>query len=170
VLRAAGRTAVGSAALAIGVTGLTVLFGITALFRGAVVGTLLGGAVVVQVRAADFIAIAICIVLGTAAVIDVLYLDLRERASEYATLKAFGWKDSTMRYLVMTEGALIGTLGAVTGAAAGVGIMAFLGAGSARVVPWAALAAMVGIGLAISGSVLPAQMLRRRSLASLFAE
>jgi ABC-type antimicrobial peptide transport system permease subunit len=170
MLRAPGRLAVGAAALAIGVAGLTVLLGITALFRGAVVGTLMGGAVVLKVRTSDYVAIGMCIALGTAAVIDVLYLDLRERAGEYATLYSVGWRDSTMRTLVMTEGAVVGTLGALAGATAGVATMTWLGAGISHILPSAVLAAGVGVALAVVGSLLPAQMLRRRSLASLTAE
>jgi len=58
VLRTPGRTVVGALSLAVGVTALTLLIGVTLAFRGAIGGTLLGDYVTVQVRGVDYIAVA----------------------------------------------------------------------------------------------------------------
>lgn len=52
VRRTRGRSALAAAGLAIAVAALTVIIGVVSAFRGAVVGSLLGNAVAVQVRGA----------------------------------------------------------------------------------------------------------------------
>jgi predicted lysophospholipase L1 biosynthesis ABC-type transport system permease subunit len=56
VTRTPGRTLIGVASLAVGIAALTLLTAVTVAFRGMIVGTLLGDAVVVQVRGVDYIA------------------------------------------------------------------------------------------------------------------
>ena len=93
VLRVPGRAALGALSVAIGVCALTLLLAATVAFHDVLVGTLLGDAVALDVRATDRIAVAATVVLGVAAVADVLYLNLRERATELATLRATGWDE-----------------------------------------------------------------------------
>ena len=50
---------------------LTLLVAITLAFRGAVVGTLLGDVVAVQIRGVDYVAVAATVTLGVLAVADV---------------------------------------------------------------------------------------------------
>ncbi len=95
------------------------LTAVTFAFRGVVVGTLLGNAVAVQVRGVDYVATIATIALGVLAVADVVFLNIRERAPELATIRAFGWRESALSRLVVTEGALIGVGGALAGAALG---------------------------------------------------
>ena len=90
ILRTPGRSALAATSLAIGAGALTLLVGITLAFRGVVVGSLLGDAIAVQVRGVDYIAVAATVALGVLAVADVLFLNLRERAAELATLRATG--------------------------------------------------------------------------------
>ena len=66
------------------------------------------------------------VLLGAAAVADVLYLNIRDRAAELATLRATGWTDAALGRLVGYEGFLLGVLGAVTGAGLGLGGAAWL--------------------------------------------
>ena len=51
---------------------LTLLVAVTLAFRGAVVGTLLGNVVTVQVRGVDYVAVAATVILGVLAVADAL--------------------------------------------------------------------------------------------------
>ncbi|WP_344929054.1 FtsX-like permease family protein, partial [Streptosporangium carneum] len=89
--RSPGRTLLGAATLTVAVFGLTVLLGVTYGFRGRVVGSLLGDAIVVQARPADYAAVTVMFTLAALAVADVLYLGVRERDAELATLRASGW-------------------------------------------------------------------------------
>src|SRR5262249_22841820 len=126
-----GRTLLAVLALAVGVCGLTLLAVIQLAFHGAVAGTLLGDAVAVQVRGVDLIAVAFTGLLGVVAVADVLYLNVRERAVEYATLQATGWSAAALGRLVGYEALGLGLLGCMLGAGAAIGLATtFLGTDS----------------------------------------
>ncbi len=122
------RTLLGSLGLVVTVAALTVLVAIERSFGGTLVGTLLGNAISVQVRTSDFVAVGLTILLAGVSVADVLYLNLRERSAELATLRAVGWSDAHIRMTVVLEALGIGALGSLTGAAVGVALGAgFLG-------------------------------------------
>jgi putative ABC transport system permease protein len=171
VLRTPGRAAVGAISLAIGVTALTILAAVTFAFRGDVVGSLLGNAVAVQVRGVDYLAVTATIVLGVLAVADVVFLNIRERAPELAVIRAFGWRETTLSRLVITEGAIIGLAGSLAGAALGLAVAARL-AGQLPATGYLIAAAAVAGGLLVTtaAAVLPAQALRRLPAAHLLAE
>lgn len=169
--RVPGRALVGALSLAIGVCALTVLVAITRAFNGAAVGTLLGDAITLQVRGVDYFAVAATILLGGLATADVLYLNVRERAGEFAALRAMGWTEGALRRLVSWEGLAIGGAGAVVGAAAGVGLAAWF---TSDVAPatWVAgiLAALTGLAVTLLALTVPTAALRRLPTAAVLAE
>jgi putative ABC transport system permease protein len=171
VSRSPGRTLAGALSLAVGIAALSVLIAVTTAFRGVVVGTLLGSAIGLQVRAIDYVAAAATVALGVLAVGDVVFLNIKERAAELATIRSFGWPESALVRLVVTEGVLIGIAGSLTGAAAGVALAAQL-AGQLPVRLLAAAAAVVAVGVLVTAAtaVLPAQLLRHLPAAHLLAE
>ena len=171
VARTPGRTLIGMLSLAVGIAGLTLLTAVTFAFRGAVAGTLLGNAIAVQVRGVDYIAVGAIVALGVLAVADVLFLNIRERAAELATIRAFGWRDSALARLVVSEGAVIGVGGSLAGAAAGLAATAeFAGQFPPGLIAVAAVAAAAGVILTAAAALLPAGLLRRLPAASLLAE
>ena len=171
VLRTPGRTLVGALSLAVGVMSLTLLVAVTLAFRGAVVGTLLGNVVTVQVRGVDYIAVAATVTLGVLAVADAVVISITERAAELATIRAFGWPEPVLYRLVITEGALTGLAGSVAGAAAGL-IAAAVFAGQLPPLLFAAAGAAVVAGILVTSlaALLPAQLLHRLPAAQLLAE
>jgi putative ABC transport system permease protein len=171
VLRTPGRSLVGALSLAVGVAALTMLTAVTLAFRGAVVGSLLGNVVAVQVRGADYAAVTATVALGVLAVADVLFLNIRERAAELAAIRAFGWPESALGRLVVTEGAAIGLAGSLAGAAAGLAVAAeFAGQFPARLLLAATGAVLAGVLITVVAALLPAQLLRRLPTAQLLAE
>ena len=104
VLRTPGRSLIGALSLAVGVMRTH-----PARRRspwpsaGAIVGTLLGNVVTVQVRGVDYVAVVTTVILGVLAVADALLISIAERAPEIATIRAFGWPEPTLRRLVITE-------------------------------------------------------------------
>lgn len=169
--RVPGRTALGALALAGGVAALVALIGIGAAFKGEVAGSLLGNAVTVQVRTADYVAAAITALLGAAAIADVLYTNIRDRAAEYALLRATGWPDRALTRLVLTEAALMATAGAVLGAGLALAAnSAFLGGYSATFGWVAALAVAAAILVSVCCAALPARALHTESTAQILAE
>jgi putative ABC transport system permease protein len=171
VLRTPGRSLVGAFGLAVGVAALTTLTAVTLAFRGTIVGSLLGNAVAVQVRGVDYVAVAATIALGVMAVADVLFLNIRERAAELATIRALGWPESALGRLVVTEGAAIGLCGSLVGAAAGLaGAAEFAGQFPAQLLLAATAAGLAGVLVTVIAALVPAQLLRRMPTAQLLAE
>jgi putative ABC transport system permease protein len=171
VTRTPGRTAIGVVSLAIGIAALTLVTAVTVAFRGMIVGSLLGDAVAVQVRGVDYIAAGATVALGVLAVADVVFLNITERAAELATIRSFGWHDTTLARLVVTEGAIIGITGSLAGAGIGLAAAAwFAGQLPARLLAIAAAAVAAGILITAAAALLPAALLRRLPLAHLLAE
>ncbi|MGC4787340.1 FtsX-like permease family protein [Micromonospora sp. DT178] len=169
--RTPGRTLLGAGALAIGVAALTLVAAAGYAFRGAIVGSLLGDTVSLSVRGADTMAAVATVLLGAAAVADVLYLNIRDRAAELATLRAVGWSDAALGRLIAYEGLALGLLGAVTGAGLGLGGAAWLvGALPGTLVTVAALVAVAGVLVTSMAALVPAALLRRLPTARLLAE
>ncbi|MGS2613752.1 FtsX-like permease family protein, partial [Micromonospora sp. LZ34] len=171
LVRTPGRTLLGAGALAIGVAALTVVAAVGYAFRGAIVGSLLGDTVSLSVRGADTLAAVATVLLGAAAVADVLYLNIRDRAAELAALRATGWTDLALGRLVGYEGLLLGGLGALAGAGLGVAGAAWLvGDVPAALVLVAGLTAVGGVLLTAGAALAPAALLRRLPTARLLAE
>jgi putative ABC transport system permease protein len=105
------------------------------------------------------------------AVADVLLLNIRERAGELATIRALGWRESALSRLIVTEGAIIGLAGSLTGAALGLVAAAnFAGHLPARLYLIAAIGCAAGVVVTAAVALLPAQALRRLPAALLLAE
>ena len=171
VARTPGRTAIGVVSLAVGIAAVTMLTAVTFAFRGVIVGSLLGDAVAVQVRSVDYVAAAATVILGVLAVADTVFLNIRERAPELATIRSFGWRDSALARLVITEGAIIGVTGSLVGAGLGLAAAAwFAGQLPARLLLIAAAAVAAGVLVTAAAALLPAALLRRLPTADLLAE
>jgi hypothetical protein len=171
VLRTPGRAVVGAVSLAVGVGALTILAAVTFAFRGVVVGSLLGNAVAVQVRGVDYVAVGATVALGILAVADVIFLNIRERAPELSAIRTFGWHESALSRLVLTEGAIIGLAGSLAGAAIGLVAAAQLaGQFPATLYLIAGAAVLGGLLVTTTAALLPAQALRRLPATHLLAE
>jgi hypothetical protein len=171
LIRTPGRSLLGASALAIGIAALTLVTVVAWTFRGAVVGSLLGDAVSLSVRGADVLAATATVLLGVAAVADVLYLGIRDRAAEFAALRATGWTESALSRLVAYEGLLLGGLGALAGAGLGLAAAAWLvGEVPPALLLVAAVTAAGGILLSGLAALVPTALLRRLPIARLLAE
>lgn len=171
LVRTPGRSLLGALSLAIGVCALTLLLAVTLAFRGQLVGSLLGGAISVQIRGVDYLAAAVTMLLGAVAVADVLYLNIRERSAEFATLRAIGWREGPLARLVTLEGTGMGLIGSVVGAAVGLAAAAtFAGSLPPALLLIATSAAVAGTMIAAAAAFLPATALRRLPTAATLAE
>jgi hypothetical protein len=171
VARTPGRTLAGVASLAVGVAALTLLVAVMLAFRGVVVGSLLGNAVAVEVRGVDYVAVAATLAIGVLAIADIVFLNIRERAAELATIRSFGWPEPALARLVITEGTVIGIAGSLAGAGLGLAAAAeFAGPPPAGAFAAAAAAAAAGVLVTAAASLLPARLLRRVPAATLLAE
>ena len=144
---------------------------IVVAFQGAVVGTFLGDAVALQVRAPDLIAAGCLTLLGVVAVATIGFLGIIEDATSYAALQAVGWRDTSLGGALATQAALIRAVGGVAGGALGIGLVAWLvGDLNPATLTVAAAAAAFLILLAIAASLAPAAWLRRLPVARILAE
>jgi putative ABC transport system permease protein len=156
--RIPSRTLVAAFGLFIGVAALSILVAVNAAFKDALVGTLLGHAISLQVRPVDFLSVALVIVLAGLSVADVLYLNIRERAAELVTLRTSGWRRRDETTLVAFEALGIGAIGSVAGAALGMAVSGFIvrGVGIGPVLQGGATGIAVGILAALLASIVPA--------------
>jgi putative ABC transport system permease protein len=146
------------------------LLAVTTSFNGQLAGDLLGQAVTVQVRGVDYAAVVVMVVLGVFGVADVLYLNVRERSSELATLQATGWSRRQVARLITCEGAVLGVVGSLLGAVVGIELVStFTSETVSSAIPLAVAALAAGTALGAFAAVLPAQALPRR-LATALAE
>jgi putative ABC transport system permease protein len=171
VLRTPGRAVLAAISLAVGIVAFTVLAAVSAAFHGVLVGSLLGSAVSVQVRGVDYIAAIATITVGVVAVADVIFLNIRERASELSAIRCFGWRESALGRLVVTEGALVGLIGSLAGAAVGLVLAAKIaGQLPDRLYAIAAAEVITGVVITSIAALLPIQILRRLPASHLLAE
>jgi ABC-type antimicrobial peptide transport system permease subunit len=125
--RVRGRTILGAAGLALGVAAFTILLAVTLAFQGEVTGSLLGNAIVAQARTADYLSVALSLLLGAAGAVDVLVLSQRERAGDLAVLRATGWTSRDLARLTLYEGVGLALLGGFTGSLLGLAVVTALG-------------------------------------------
>lgn len=169
--RTPGRTVLGALSLAVGVGGLTLVTAVTWAFHGTVTGTMLGDAISIRVRGVDVVAVVATILIGSLAVADVLYLNVRDRAAEFATLLASGWSDAALSRLIAYEALAIGLFGGVTGGGISVWAAAqFVGTVTPALVLTATISAIAGAVMAVLASVVPMTLRRRVPMSILLAE
>jgi putative ABC transport system permease protein len=176
VLRSRGRTALGVAGLGLAVAALTVLLAITMAFRGQVTGSLLGAVVIADVRTVDYLAVGLSLVLGAVALVDVVVMNQKGRAGEYATLAATGWSGRELVTVATYEGLVMAATGGLAGAVVGLAVAAALAgslltAGAVVTMVVAALAAAVGgLGVVLVALLAPARRFARLAPAVVLAE
>ncbi|WP_425555202.1 FtsX-like permease family protein [Dactylosporangium matsuzakiense] len=100
-----------------------------------------------------------------------LYLNIRDRSAELATLRATGWTAGALARLVAAEGFGIGVLGGLAGAGLGLGGAAWLVGSVTLGLLWtAAVAVVAGALIATVAAIVPALLLQRLPTAQLLAE
>jgi putative ABC transport system permease protein len=170
--RVPARTLLGASGLTIGVAALGVLVGIERAFRGTLVGTVLGNAISVQVRGADYAAVGLTIGLAACSLADVVYLNLRERQAELVTLRTLGWSPGHIRQTVLWESLGLGLLGCLAGAVVALLLgTLLLSVPFTSVLEASLLATAGGVLAALVASLLPLSQVNRLSApATLAAE
>jgi len=153
-------------AIAIVVIALSVLVVIAWTFSGAVAGSLLGEAVILQVRTADIIAGFVLTMLGLVCLVMTLRFAHLEDQSDWATLAAVGWSPALITRAVLAQGAVVAIVGAVLGAVAALvvisGIIGYLS--TAYLPPITLVAVSIGVACVLAALV-PALILQRLPLA-----
>ncbi len=110
------RSCFAALGLALAAAAATTLIAVTGAFHNVVVGTLLGNVVDLQARPADVAAVSATCLLAAAGLWLSTLLTIRDRATEFATLRAIGWAEAALRRLLLLEAAVVGLTGALSGA------------------------------------------------------
>lgn len=169
--RSRTRTLLAVLGLVVATAAFTMLLAVAVGFQGAVVGTVLGDAVALQTRASDYAAAGATFALAGIGVGNLMYLNIRDRGAELATLRAVGWTEAALRRLLLTEGALIGALGGVIGAVLGLAAaVAFLGSMPFLVLAAAVATALAAVLISMIATVLASTLLLRLPTATLLTE
>ena len=118
----------------------------------------------------DLLALAAVVVAGLG-IVNTLSMDTWERIRELGMLRAAGMSRRQVWRSVLVEAGILGSIGAVVGCVAGLGIGALLvafagGLGTGIEVPWATivLALVLGVALAMLAAAQPARIAGRRSI------
>lgn len=166
------RTLLGAGGLTVAIAAATFLAIVTLAFRGAVVGTVLGDAVAVDVRAADYAAVAATLLLALVGVVTVMYLNIRERGVELATLASIGWSAATLNRVITYEALVIGALGTASGIAIGAGgaAIVFDRAPVGSLLLTVALSVAVGLAITLLAAAGAGHLVRRIPITAVLAE
>jgi hypothetical protein len=170
VRRVPARSAAASVGLFIASAALTLLLAINQAFQGHVVGTLLGDAVSVEVRGLDFLVVGVIVLLATLSLADVLYLNLRERAAEFVTLRTVGWSDRYLVQVVATEAAILGLLGTIPGSLTALLVGLQLGVPVFPLLLASTISILGGLIVALLASIAPLARLSTLTTPSVLAE
>ncbi|MEV6367054.1 FtsX-like permease family protein [Micromonospora musae] len=171
LVRTPARTLVGAVSLAAGVGAATLIAAALWAFNDGMVGSLLGQAVSVQVRGVDLLAVSGLLLFGVLGVADVLYLNVRERAAEFATLRAIGWPDATLNRLLVYEALGVGALGCALGVGGGLGsVVLLVGRVDGRLAALAVAVTAAALLLTVLAALVPAILIRRLPTAVLLGE
>ena len=167
--RVPGRCALAAVGLGVGVAALAVLLAAQASFNSSIGDSALAGLVTATTRGTDVISALLAVALGAAAVADVTYLNLRERAGELAALEASGWGRRQIGVLLTVEGLFTALVGAVGGGAVGLVAASIAFGLSWPVIGGAAAAAAGGTVVALAGTAAVLLFTSDRPLAAVLA-
>ncbi|WP_415143448.1 FtsX-like permease family protein [Nocardioides sp.] len=164
------RTLLGACGLT--VAAATLLLVVSLGFRGAVVGTVMGNAVAIQVRTADYAAVGATLLLALLGVVNVIYLNIRERSVEFAALLSMGWSARELNRSVLWEALGLGMLGTTSGVLLGVAAAAAFIAGAplSAIGLTALICVGVGLGVTLLAALSASQLLRRLPITALLTE
>ena len=112
----------------------------------------------------------LAVIIGAFGIVNTLTLGVTERAREIAVLRAHGMTVNQVQGMVVTEAAIMGTIGGLLAAAAGLAVTWLLVVVAPRdfaaglVVPWPLVGATVLLGVAVASAagLYPARMAGKR--------
>ena len=169
--RSRTRTLLAVLGLVVATAAFTLLLAISVGFQGAVVGSILGDAVALQTRTSDYAAALATFALAGIGVGNLMYLNIRDRGPELATLRATGWTEQHLRQLLLTEGALIGAIGGTLGALLGLAAaLALIGSLPILVLVAALATAVAAILISLAATLLATTLLLRLPTTLLLTE
>jgi ABC-type lipoprotein release transport system permease subunit len=135
------------------------LFFIFVTFRleGILFTTWLGQYVSLEIGKAHYIAIVVALLVAILTTFQIMWQNVSERKTEIAILKAVGWKNQSIRVLILIEGVLIGVLAGFLGYVIGLGGIHFIYQQFPYQDIWLVMVMVVPMIVGLLGSIIPAE-------------
>ncbi|MBN9653417.1 FtsX-like permease family protein [Halobacillus sp. GSS1] len=88
---------------------------VTVQLRGTMYTTWLGEFVAMEVGVMHYIAMGVALLIAILTTAEIMWQNVSERQAEFSVLKALGWRNHTVRMLVLWEGAIFGLIAGLLG-------------------------------------------------------
>jgi ABC-type antimicrobial peptide transport system permease subunit len=136
------------------------LFFIFVTFRlqGILFTTWLGQYVSLEIGKAHYVAIAVALLVAILTTFQIMWQNVTERIAEIALLKSVGWRNRSIRFLILIEGVLIGVLAGLIGYGVGLICIQFIYQQFPYRDLWLVLVMVVPIIVGLLGSIIPAEL------------
>ncbi|MBB2483354.1 DUF4352 domain-containing protein [Bacillus sp. APMAM] len=96
---------------------------ITFRLKGVMYTTWLGQYVALEVGPMHYTAMAVALVIAILTTVEIMWQNISERSGEIALLNAVGWRNGSIRFLILAEGLLSGIFAGIIGLALAIGMM-----------------------------------------------
>lgn len=137
---------------------IIVLMFITFRLKGIMFTTWLGQYVGMQVGPAHYVVIGIAFLISILTTSEIIWLNVSEQKKELALLKAIGWRNQSIRRLIITEGLLTGAIGGLIGTIIGLCFIYFIYQTLPPTESWMLLIALIPLFAGVLGAILPAEI------------
>ncbi|WP_102028600.1 FtsX-like permease family protein [Salirhabdus sp. Marseille-P4669] len=109
------RSILSIVAIAVPTSLLTVFLFVTFQLQGVMFTTWLGQFVALEVGPMHYVAMGVALLIAILTTAEIIWQNITERRPEIAVLKAVGWKNRSVRWMVLLEGVLSGILAGIVG-------------------------------------------------------
>lgn len=135
---------------------------VTFRLQGVLYATWLGEFVALEVGTMHYVAMGVALLIAILTTTEIMWQNVSERQAQIAVLKATGWQNNSVRFLVLWEGVLTGLLAGIIGMAISLVIIYFMyGQLPTEEFGFLSLTLLIPIVTGVLGALLPAQKAAR---------
>ncbi|WP_282019460.1 FtsX-like permease family protein [Planomicrobium okeanokoites] len=135
---------------------------VTFRLQGVLYATWLGEFVALEVGTMHYVAMGVALLIAILTTTEIMWQNVSERQAQIAVLKATGWQNNSVRFLVLWEGVLTGLLAGIIGMAISLVIIySMYGQLPTEEFGFLSLTLLIPIVTGVLGALLPAQKAAR---------
>lgn len=135
---------------------------ITFRLKGVLYATWLGEFVALEVGTMHYVAMGVALLIAVLTTTEIMWQNVSERQAQIAVLKATGWQNAGVRFLVLWEGILIGLLAGIIGLGISLIIIYYMyGQVPVEEFGFLAMTLLIPVITGVLGATLPAQKAAR---------
>ncbi len=156
------RTTLSMLAIAVPTSLFIFFLFVTFRLKGVLYATWLGEFVALEVGTMHYVAMGVALLVAILTTTEIMWQNVSERQSQIAVLKATGWKNTSVRFLVLWEGLLTGLFAGILGLGISlIFIKVMYGQVPLAEFGFLALTLLIPIVTGVLGALLPAQKAAR---------